>query len=162
MSVAHATGRTTIAGLVLGSLLILGSLLTGCYDHRSGNPVDRYHYEHSIVIRPDESAITIKTFVNRTHLKVGFRREDLYDGNRDGELTTPGMDRVLITDYMDVEDPPEAAVRTRGEIRDYDELFRRILEATRSGREIFEIEDRRYSLRQFSEDVTPLATNQLG
>ncbi|MCK4306307.1 MAG: hypothetical protein KAY24_18850, partial [Candidatus Eisenbacteria sp.] len=152
-------------GLVIPAILaVAGALLlsSGCYERRSGNPVDGFHYSHSITVRADYSAVSIQTYINRTHLKVGYRREDLYDGNRDGELTTPGMDRVAITDYIDVEDPPDEAVRTKGDITDYDALFKKIIEAVKSGKKEYEIEDRPYVLRLFSENLAPLAMSSLG
>jgi len=126
---------------------LFATLALGCYEPRTGDPVDAYHYEHVIMVFPDGSHIGIKTFVNRSHLQVGTRFEDLFDGDRDGKLATPGMDRVQITEYMRVEDPPEAATRSTGDLRDYDELFQQIQEAVKAGRGDFRIEDRTYRIR---------------
>ena len=147
---------------VLLALLLPGIFSSGCYDHSRGDPVDRYHYDHTITVVSDHSHVTIQTYINRTHLKVGLKREDLYDGNRDGELTTEGMDRVAITDYVDVEDPSDDAVRRQGELRDYDSIFRGILEAVNSGKNRFTIEDRTYKIRLVSQTLTPLADGALG
>lgn len=136
--------------LRIGAALLALVVLGGCYDHRPGNPVDRYHYEHAIAVSSDYSSASIQTYVNRTHLLVGFLREDLYDGDRDGELKTPGMDRVMITNYNDVEDPISASERRKGEIRDYEKLFREIISAAKSGKDSFKIEEREYRIRLIS------------
>jgi hypothetical protein len=146
-------------GLLLAALAMIGS---GCYNHRAGNPVDRHHYDHIITVVADFSHVTILTYINRTHLQVGTHLEALYDGNRDGKLNTEGFDRIAITDYADVEDPSDKAVRTKGELRDYDDLFQRILSAAKAGKKSFKIEDRRYELRLMSENVAPLADHRLG
>ena len=145
-------------GAALALVLALPLLGANCRDRERGDPVDQHHYEHTMTLSRDYSSVAIHTFVNRTHLLVGLRREVLYDGDRDGALATPGMDRVSITDYMDVEDPPEKAIHTKGEIRDYDELFQSIVEAARSGKDDFEIEDRTYDFRYLPEVDTPLAS----
>lgn len=132
---------------------LLVTLALGCYEPRSGDPVGTYHYEHVITVFPDGAHIGIKTFVNRTHLQVGKRLEDLFDGDRDGQLTTPGMDRVQIADYMKVEDPPEAAERRTGDLRDYDELFQRIQAAVKAGRSKFEFQERTYRIRTLSSNM---------
>lgn len=136
-------------GLALSLALTLGAalLIGGCYEHQRGNPVDAFHYEHSISVSPDHSHLSVLTYVNRTQWRVGFRREDFYDGNRDGTLTTPGMDRVQITEYVDIEDPPENAVRRDGDIRNHDELFQRLLADIRGGKQTIEIEGRSYRVR---------------
>lgn len=142
--------RNTKRRLRIGAALLALVILGGCYDHRAGNPVDRYHYEHAIAISKDYSSASIQTYVNRTHLLVGFLREDLYDGDRDGELKTPGMDRVMITNYNDVEDPISASERRKGEIRDYEKLFHDIINAAKGGKDSFKIEDREYRIRYIS------------
>ena len=127
--------------------LLLGN---GCYNHDRGNPVDKFHYEHSITIVADYSNLTIHTYLNRDHLTVGYRRESLYDGDRDGELTTDGVDRVQITDYLDVEAPAAEAERIIGEIRNYSELFRNILNAAKAGEKSFDIDGRPHKIRYIS------------
>jgi plasmid stabilization system protein ParE len=143
----HSYRRTALIALATA---LFASLALGCYNPRSGDPVDDYHYEHVITIFPDGSHIGIRTYINRTHLQVGIRQEDLFDGDRDGKLTTPGMDRVQITDYMKVEDPPEAAERRTGDLRDYDQLYQQIQAAAKAGRSSFRIEDRTYKIRSLS------------
>ncbi len=138
---------------MLAGLLIVALSTAGCYEHRPGNPVDQYHYDHVITVDPDYAHFNVKTYINRTHLKVGLRFEDLFDGDRDGRLSTPGMDRVQITDYMSVEDPPEAAERRVGEIRNYDEMFQRVIEAAKAGRERIVLDDRDYEIRILSEKL---------
>jgi hypothetical protein len=140
--------RWPLALVALGMLLALQS---GCYDHQRGNPVDRLHYEHTIDVRNDYSHVRIQTYVNRTQWRVGLQREDLYDGDRDGALASPGMDRVSIIHYADIEDPPEAAERRAGDLRDYDSLFQEILEAAQAGKKSFSIEGRDYELNLVSE-----------
>jgi len=130
-----------------GCLLFLVLVANGCYTHSRGNPVDKYHYEHSITIIKDYSNLTIHTYINRSHLTVGFRMESLYDGNRDGELVTEGVDRVQITDYLDVEAPEEKAERIEGEIRNYDELFKDIIGAAKAGEKVFKIKELTYQIR---------------
>ncbi|MBM3317038.1 MAG: hypothetical protein FJY75_04215 [Candidatus Eisenbacteria bacterium] len=132
---------------------ILAVLASGCYNPQRGAPVDRLHYQHAILVREDLSHVGIRTYINRTHLAVGLQTEDLYDGDRDGTLATEGMDRVAIADYVNVEDPPEAAVRRAGDLRNYDALFREILEAAREGKSSFRIESRTYSLQMYSEEL---------
>jgi hypothetical protein len=136
-------------GFLLTFALALGAafLIGGCYEHKRGNPVDTFHYEHSISVTSDYSHVSVMTYVNRTQWRVGFRREDLYDGNRDGTLTTVGMDRVQITEYIDVEDPPENAVRRDGDIRNFDELFQRLVAEVRGGKKKIEIDGRVYLVR---------------
>ncbi len=149
----RCSGETRSCRWALPFVLAMGLvaiLALGCYEPRSGDPVGSYHYEHVITVFPDGSHIGIKTFVNRTHLQVGKRLEDLFDGDRDGQLTTPGMDRVQIADYMKVEDPPEAAERRSGDLRDYDELFRQIQSAVKAGRTKFKFQDRTYRIRTLS------------
>lgn len=141
------------------TLLVLAA--SGCYEKQSGDPVATNHYEHSITVFPDRSHVGIKTFVNRDHLQVGMHFEDLFDGDRDGKLASPGMDRVHITDYERVEDPPETAVRSVGEVGAYDELFQQILQAVEDGRKEMKIEERRYALRVLSSNVEPAAIDQL-
>jgi len=132
---------------------VLAMLASGCYNPQRGAPADRLHYKHAILVRQDLSHVGIRTYVNRTHLTVGLQTEDLYDGDRDGALATDGMDRVAIADYVSVEDPPEAAVRRAGDLRNYDALFREILEAAREGKRSFKIESRSYSLQMYSEEL---------
>ncbi|MBD3235914.1 MAG: hypothetical protein GF330_04360 [Candidatus Eisenbacteria bacterium] len=141
-------GRLPI-GLALSLVVTLGAawLLGGCYEHKRGNPVDAFHYDHFVSVTSDHSHISVMTYVNRTQWRVGFRREDLYDGNRDGKLETPGMDRVQITEYVDVEDPPENAVRRDGDIRDYDDLFQRLIGEIRAGKAEVTIQQREYEVR---------------
>jgi len=128
--------------------LLAAMLLTsGCHNNVRGDPVSRFQYEHTITVSPDRSHFSVQTYINRTQWRVGSRREDLYDGNRDGTLITPGMDRVAITDYIDIEDPPENAVRRSGDIRDYDELFQTLLAAVNSDKKSVKIEDRDYEIR---------------
>jgi len=93
-------------GAALALVLALPLLGANCRDRERGDPVDQHHYDHTMTLSRDYSSVAIHTFINRTHLLVGLRREVLYDGDRDGALATPGMDRVSITNYMDVEDPP--------------------------------------------------------
>ncbi len=143
-------------------LMLAVVLAAGCYDHTRGNPVDRHHYDHTITVTSDYSQLTIRTYVNRTHLKVGVQLEDIYDGNRDGELTTDGMDRVWITNYASVEDPPESADRKVGEIRNYDDLFQRIIGAVKSGQPIYKRDDRTYRIRLISGNLPPMADGALG
>lgn len=146
--------RLRWAGIVLAALGVwLAVLPSGCYDPQRGAPVDKLHYDHAILVRDDLSHVRIRTFINRTHLVVGLQTEDLYDGDRDGGLTTEGMDRVAIADYVNVEDPPDAAVRRTGDLRDYDSLFREILEAAREGQRSFKIEGRTYGLQMYSQDL---------
>jgi hypothetical protein len=127
--------------------LLIGN---GCYNHQRGNPVDTFHYEHSVTIVSDYSNLTIHTYLNRDHLTVGYRRESLYDGDRDGQLVSEGIDRVQITDYLDVEASQDDAERITGEIRNYDELFRNILNAAKSGDTSFMIDDRPHKIRFIS------------
>ncbi len=159
-------GRKSAKGLLLatcGLALFATAILTaGCYEHERGDPVDRYHYDHFISVAPDRAHLSIQTYIGRTQWEVGFRREDLYDGNRDGELATPGLDRVIITDYVDIEDPPEEAVRRNGEIRDYDELFQDILKALDRDKEEFEMDGRIYEFRVLSENLIAESGQALG
>ena len=141
------------------ALLLLAA--SGCQERQRGDPVTTHHYQHVITVFPDRSQVRIKTFVNQDHLQVGIHFEDLFDGDRDGKLATPGMDRVQITDYQRVEDPPDAAVRSVGEVGAYDALFQQILEAARNGRESLKIEERRYVIRVLSSNVEPASVNQL-
>jgi hypothetical protein len=142
-------------------LLLLQLHTSGCYNNVRGDPVDRYHYQHTITVAPDHSSIVIQTFLNRTHLRVGLRREALYDGDRDGELSTPGYDRVAIVDYEDVEAPPEAAEYSTGRIRDYADRFKEILEAVRSGAEELKLDDRTYIISTISQYQQSLAGDTL-
>jgi len=152
------------ARLALGLLSLFAATLIagGCYEHSSGNPVDKHHYEHFISVAKNHAHMSIQTYISRSQWEVGFRREDIYDGNRDGELTTLGLDRVIVTDYVDVEDPPESAVRRKAEIRDYDGLFKEILGALNRGEKLFLIEDREYEFRILSENLTSASTPALG
>lgn len=131
----------------LAAILAIALLAGGCFRPQRGDPVDAYHYEHTVTVNPDLSYISIKTYINRTQWRVGFRREDLYDGDRDGALTTPGMDRADVTDYIDVEDPPESAVRQPGEISEYNDLFKRLVAEIKGGATEVKIEDRTYLVR---------------
>ena len=72
------------------------------------------------------------------------------------------MDRVAIVDYVSVEDPPEEGVHAKGEIRDYDQLFREIISAVKAGRVTFKIDERPYALRFFSDNLAPMAGAGLG
>ncbi len=140
-------------------LLVLAA--PGCYEKRSGDPVDTHHYQHTITVFPDRSHVGIKTYVNRDHLQVGMHFEDLFDGDRDGKLASPGMDRVQITDYKRVEDPPESAERSIGELSDYDALFQQILQAVKDSRESLKVEERRYEIRVLSAIAEPAGFDQL-
>jgi hypothetical protein len=139
-----------------GALLLGGAvaLISGCYKPTRGNPVDEFHYVHSITVARDYSQASIQTYVNRTQWKVGLRREDLFDGDHDGTLTRPGMDRVFVTEYDNVEDPPESAVRSAGEIEAYDARFREILEAARAGKKTFAIDKIEYEMRTATLDMS--------
>ena len=150
--------------LAAGTLLLFSaaSMLGGCYEHTRGNPVDRYHYKHFISVAADQSTMSIQTYIARTQWEVGFRREDLYDGNRDGELTTLGLDRVIITDYVDVEDPPESAVRRSGELRDYDSLFQSVIKAMNRSEKSYRIDERTYEFRILSENLAADSGQALG
>ena len=154
--------RYTHRRLWICAALISLVFLGGCYDHRAGNPVDRHHYDHSIAVASDYSSVSIQTYINRTHLLVGLLREDLYDGDRDGELKTPGMDRVTITNYNDVEDPVSASERRQGEIRDFEAIFREIIGAAKSGKSSFKIEDRKYDIRLLSDQLTASSEARFG
>jgi hypothetical protein len=116
-----------------------------------GDPVDKYHYIHTILVTGDFSSVSIQTYINRTQWQVGLQREDLYDGDRDGALSTAGMDRVAITDYVDIQDPAGQAVRRVGELRDYDALFKQVIAAAKAGKASMKIEDRRYEFRYISD-----------
>ena len=155
------TGLSSRGRTLLAATALLVGAATGCYEQRSGNPVDTHHYEHVITVFPDRSHVGIKTYVNRSHLQVGIRFEDLFDGDRDGKLITPGMDRAHVADYLGVDDPPEAATRSTGDLPDYDQLFQRILEAVTAGRGSFTIEDRRYEIRVLSSNVGPTDLDHL-
>ena len=65
--------------LLIGALLLPLTLLAGCYDHQPGNPVDEHHYEHAISISADFSSASVQTYINRTHLLVGFLREHRFN-----------------------------------------------------------------------------------
>ena len=151
---AVRSGPRAGVGLLAGMLLTLGLMIptSGCYRYEGGNPVDRFHYEHFIAVAKDYSCLSIQTYVNRSPLEVGYKREDLYDGDRDGKLETPGADRVIITEYAHVEDPIEQAVRGRGEIRDYDDLFQKIIQAASEGHKKLVIDGRTYRFRILSEN----------
>ncbi len=138
--------------LPLGLLVLVSAAISfgGCYEPRRGNPVDYFHYEHSIGVSPDYGHVCMQTYVNRSHLRVGLERLDLHDGDLDGKLQTQRMDRVVLTSYIDIEDPPENAVRTIEDIRDYDALFQKVIEAARSGAKTIEIEGRTYKIRPLS------------
>jgi len=152
--------------LPTAGILILAAplLLSGCFgvDHTAGDPVAKYHYNHTITVTGDFSSISIQTYISRTQWQVGLQRQDLYDGDRDGTLTTPGMDRVAITDYIDIEDPTSQAVRRIGELRDYDELFQRIIAAAKAGKENIEIEDRRHDFRFISKNLQAASPHAFG
>ena len=157
-------GRMGAAWLAVGLLGLFGAALVvnGCYDHSSGNPVDKHHYKHFISVAKDHAHLSIQTYISRSQWEVGFRSEDLYDGNRDGKLTTPGLDRVIVTDYVDVEDPPESAVRRKAEIRDYDGLFKEILGALNRGEKKFLLQNREYEFRILSENLASTSGPALG
>jgi hypothetical protein len=139
---------------VLAAVGVLALLTPGCYTPSRGNPVDQFHYEHSITVAQDHSHVLVQTYLNRNQWQVGLRREDLYDGDHDGALTTEGMDRVFITEYTNVEDPPEQAKRSAGELQNYNELFQKILEAVQADKSIYRIENRDYQLRITTQDFS--------
>ena len=146
--------------LVLATAFLLG----GCFgvDHTPGDPVDRYHYNHTIMVRSDFSSVSIQTYINRTQWQVGLHRTDLYDGDRDGTLATPGMDRVAITDYVDIEDKTTQAVRHAGELRDYDSLFKRVIAAAKAGQKSIKIEERRHEFRFISGNLQASGSHASG
>ena len=141
-------------GLVLVVAGTLALLAPGCYTPSRGNPVDQFHYQHSITVTQDYGHVLIQTYVNRNQWLVGLNREDLYDGDHDGVLTTVGMDRFFITEYTNVEDPPEKAERSEGELQNYNELFQKILEAVKAGKKIYRHENREYELRITTQDLS--------
>jgi hypothetical protein len=148
--------RRRIGGAGVLVLMVAGALILltpGCYTPSRGNPVDQFHYQHSITVTQDYGHVMIQTYVNRNQWLVGLHREDLYDGDYDGVLTTVGMDRVFITEYANVEDPPESAERSEGELQNYNELFQKILEAVKAGKTTFRNENRDYELRMTSLDL---------
>lgn len=147
-------GLTGGRALLIVSTVVLLAALGGCYDKTSNSPVDRLHYAHSILVWKDYSHVRIITYVARNHLEVGLIREDLHDGDGDGALTTPGMDRVAIAEYQKVDDPLESADRREGALADYDALFKQILAAAKAKKHEFKIEDRTYSLQFFSEELS--------
>jgi hypothetical protein len=147
------------AFLMLGVSLVG---LTGCYDPRRGNPVDRYHYEHTIFVLDDYSHARVQTFLARSHLEVGMKREDFYDGDRDGKLATPGMDRVQITEYRYVEDPPEKADRRDGDIAEYDTLFQEIIAAAKAKKTTFRIDSTEFKMELASEDFSLALSPRVG
>ena len=158
-------GRRSIVGrmapaLLAGLIGLAGLALAGCsgYRHTRGNPVEDGHYQQTIYLRRDLSQVSIQTYVNRTQWVVGIHREDLYDGDHDGALETPGMDRVVVTDYMDVEDPPEKRIVRSGELREYNDLFKEIVAAAKAGREKFKIEDREYTFEFIDADGSDTAS----
>ncbi|MFH1143427.1 MAG: hypothetical protein V1774_02670 [Candidatus Eisenbacteria bacterium] len=156
-------GRQSAIILFAGSVGLLGILVTDCgYDHTRGNPVDQWHYDHTIFVRKDFSAVSIQTYINRTQWNVGLQREDLYDGNLDGILETPGMDRVVITEYTNVEDPPETAVLRTGELRDYNDVFKEIIGAAKAGEKGFTIGERQYDFHFVSQDADMATGRPLG
>jgi hypothetical protein len=159
-------GRNARGGFYLAAVLLMlisaATILGGCREHSRGDPVNRYHYEHFISVASDRAHMSIQTYIGRSQWEVGFRREDLYDGDRDGKLSTPGLDRVIITDYVDIEDPPDEAVRRSGELRDYNALFQNVLKAFTRGEETFEIEDRIYEFRVLSENLAGGSDHALG
>jgi len=118
-------GAGALVLVVAGALTLLAP---GCYTPSRGNPVDQFHYQHSITVTQDYGHVLIQTYVNRNQWLVGLHREDLYDGDHDGVLTTPGLDRVFITEYANIEDPPEKAARSEGELQNYNAIFQKILE----------------------------------
>ena len=139
------------------------SLLSGCgYDPSRGNPVDQWHYQHTIFVRNDYSQVSIQTYINRTQWSVGLERKDLYDGDRDGALATTGLDRVTITNYVKVEDPPDKSEITSGEISEYDAVFQEILAAAKAGKKDFKIEGRTYIFSFISQDAEIVAGSRLG
>lgn len=144
-------GGAGILVLVAAGLFVL--LAPGCYKPSRGNPVDQFHYEHSITVTQDYGHVLIQTYMNRNQWLVGLHREDLYDGDHDGVMTTPGLDRVFLTEYNDVEDPPESAQRSEGELQNYNELFQKILEAAKAGKKTFRNENRDYRLSVTSLDL---------
>lgn len=150
--------------ILIGGLVLAGNLpLAGCgYDHTRGNPVDQWHYQHMIFLRRDFSQVSIQTYINRTQWKVGLQRQDLYDGDRDGALETAGMDRVAITDYVNVEDPPEKAIVNTGELRDYDALFKEVIGAAKAGMSKHTIEGREYEFHYISQDSEMTIQHPLG
>jgi len=156
--------RRRLALAALGTLMaaVLALAPLGCYEHTRGNPVDKFHYDHTISVRKDFGHVRIQTYLNRTQWVVGLQREDIYDGDEDGALETPGMDRIQITLYGNVEDPPEAAERRQGELRNYNDLFQRILEAARAGQETFEHDGRDYELELYSKNVGLAQSPRLG
>ncbi len=148
--IRSGSGLSRLAIAAFFCLLVSTLITTGCYNHSRGNPVDKHHYEHSITVVSDYSNLTIHTYLNRSHLRVGHRLESLYDGNRDGELTAEGIDRVQITDYIEVEAEENRAERITGEIRNYDQLFRDIISAVKAGDKVFVHENRKYELKIIS------------
>jgi hypothetical protein len=139
------------------------SLLSGCgYDPSRGDPVGQWHYEHTIFVRNDYSQVSIQTYINRTQWSVGLERKDLYDGDRDGALATAGLDRVTITNYVKVEDPPEKSEIKSGEISEYDAIFKEILAAAKAGKKDFKIAGRTYVFRFITLDTEIVAGSRLG
>jgi hypothetical protein len=147
---------TAVRGASLLGLAILGTLAVlapGCYQPVRGNPVDTFHYEPSITVTTDHTHVIIQTYLNRNQWQVGLRREDLFDGDHDGALTSPGMDRVFITEYANVEDPPSSAQRSEGEIQNYAQTFKDVLQALAEGKKVFRIDKRDYPLRVSALDL---------
>jgi hypothetical protein len=146
--------KTTAArGAWLLGLAILGVLAPGCYQPVRGNPVDQFHYESSITVTKDHTHVIIQTYLNRNQWQVGLRREDLYDGDDDGALTTEGMDRVFITEYTNVEDPPDKAQRSEGELPNYAQTFKNVLQALAEGKKTFRVDKRDYPMHVTSVDL---------
>ncbi len=155
-----ARAITLGTGILL--MLTVPVLIDGCYKPTRGDPVDAFHYEHEIKVARDLTHVIVQTYVNRTHLQVGIHREDLFDGDRDGNLQTPGLDRIEIADYDKIDASLESAVRSTGELANYDELFRNILAAAKAGRKTFRIESRNYRVSLFSENAPSAQPNALG
>ncbi len=147
---------TTGFSKLTAALALLGgvALLTpGCYKPVRGNPVDQFHYLPSITVTQDHTHVIIQTYLNRNQWQVGLRREDLYDGDKDGKLESPGMDRVFITEYANVEDPPDKAQRSEGELPNYNQTFQDVLKAVGEGKRAFRIDKRDYELRVTTVDL---------
>jgi len=140
--------------LLVCTLAVAAGTLAGCgYDPSRGDPVDKWHYQHTIFLRKDFTQVSIQTYVNTTQWVVGLERQDLYDGDRDGSLETAGMDRVEITKYRNVEDSPDKAVLESGQLSDYNDLFKKIVGAAKAGDTKYKIENREYRLEYVSQDA---------
>ncbi len=154
------------SALALGIVAIAGVALVGMngcgYDPSRGNPVDQFHYDHVIFVRNDYSQVSIQTYINRTQWQVGLERKDLYDGDRDGALTTAGLDRVAITTYQRVEDPPEQADIMQGDIANYDSIFKEILGAAKAGKKDYKMDGRTYEFRFISQEIPSGLQQTLG